>query len=71
MTPRLGAFQSVKEIDEEKTANEKHAHQKKINEWEERYASGLIDNYSKAIKVPFGTTDCENDSESKNHRSLS
>ena len=45
---------------EETTANEKLAVQRKLNEWEEKYASGLIDNYAKAMKVPFGTVDCEN-----------
>ena len=66
-TPNLGgsAFQTQVEK-EETTDNEIHAAQKKLNEWEEKYASGLIDNYAKAMRVPFGTSDCENDPESKN-----
>jgi len=43
---------------------EEHQSCKKRNEWEEKYASGLIENYDKASKVPFGTTDCENNPES-------
>ena len=64
-TPNLGGLKS--EIEKEETTdNEKLAVQRKLNEWEEKYASGLIDNYAKAMKVPFGTADCENDPESKN-----
>jgi hypothetical protein len=63
-TPNIGGLKSIEK--EETTANEQNAKQKKLNEWEEKYASGLIDNYAKAMKVPFGTVDCENDPESKN-----
>lgn len=50
---------------------DEHAIHRLRNEWDEKYASGLIDNYHKASRVPYGTTDCENDPESKTHRSLS